>query len=80
MSSATEIANRNLGKKIVNILLKKGVQITGVQASPLFDGDNYFSGTSYVVLIGEKVSAVRTFSQLKAMATSSWSADEYLQN
>ncbi len=79
-SIAQQIACRDFGKKTVNILSKKGVQFTGGQSAPLWEGDVYFGDTVYTVLIGGQVCAVRTYRQILAMANSSWTAKEFLQN
>ncbi len=44
-----QIGERDFSKKAIKTLAKKGIKIYGLQACEAFEGDKYFTGTSYQV-------------------------------
>lgn len=74
-----QIAHRDFDKKTILALLKKGVEVVGTQAVAAFEGDRYFSGRAYEIVIGGNTSAIRTHAQLRIMASSSWNCEEFFK-
>ena len=68
-------ASNHFSVKTINALLKKGVSIIRPIAVPAFEGDQYFSGTAYE-LDANGQSIIRTHSQIRTMAVSSWMPDD----
>lgn len=79
VSIAREIAVRTFGKRLVSTLEAKGLTFQGVQAGPAYEGDQINSGMDFVVVING-TGCVRTYSQLMAMAASSWTAASELED
>lgn len=61
----------DFSKKTLSQLANKGISISGTQAIPGFNGDQYFSGTAYQ-LVWNEIGFMRTYSQVIVLAASSW--------
>jgi len=68
---SASIARKDFDPKTIALLEKKGVQVVGVQAMPLFEGDKYFGGQCYMLSFNGQ-GFMRTHSQILIMARSSW--------
>jgi hypothetical protein len=70
--------DRHFSAKTVKALNAKGVVITGIVAVPAFSDDKYFSDTAFnLVYEKEQIGFIRTHAQVRAMAASSWTPEEY---
>ena len=78
-SVAQQIASRHFDNKTIETLAKKGVQFIGTVAIPLYEGDVYNCDTAYSIVIGGEMGAIRTHAQLRIMASSGWTANEFLE-
>jgi len=63
---------RSFSAKTKRDLLSKGVAIVGAQAIPATPDDLYFTGTGYQLTTKDGRGFMRTFNQVCAMASSSW--------
>lgn len=67
---------KDFSKKVLASLSKKGISIVGSVAVPAFEGDVYFSGVAYQ-LVWNEIGFIRTYSQVEAIAASSWCPQTY---
>lgn len=65
---------KDFSRKTLKQLASKNINIMGVQAIPAFEGDQYFSGTGYVLNAGGS-QIIRTYDQVVVMGSSSWTPE-----
>lgn len=64
----------DFSKKTMRQLAAKGISLVGLQATPAFEGDQYFSDTAYQ-LVWNGTGFIRTYSQVIVLAASSWNPE-----
>jgi len=72
MTLSSSIAVRDFSKSTIKSLFKKGISIISCQAAPAYEGDKYFTGTSYQLVTSDGYGMIRSHSQVLAMAEKSW--------